>query len=236
MNDDQLLNIGAFALATGLTVSALRHYDEIGLLRPARVDSDTGYRRYSPDQLGSARTICGLRAVDLPIEEIRAVIGVSARDVRSALDAHRERLVTQVRELSQRVLAVDEFIEKGTSMPVLQTVRPVQIRIGVADVGTSATFYTTAFDVVFIEAISSLQFGAYRTDRFFLITLEDGEQASSRPGGAHFGLLVDDVDTAHRRAVDAGGAEVAAPTDYAWKPRTSCVRDPDGNLIDLSQA
>ncbi len=236
MNGHELLSIGAFAVSTGLSIAALRHYDEIGLLKPALVDADTGYRRYALDQLDQARLICGLRAVDLPIDEIRAVLGSRPAEVRSALDAHRERLVTQVRELSQRVLAVDEFITKGTPMPVFQAIRPVQIRIKVRDVRAAATFYTAAFDVVFNERISSLQFGTYRSDRFFLITLEECTEGSAEVGGAHFGLLVDGVDAAHERALSAGAAEVHPPADYAWKPRTSCVRDPSGNCIDLSQA
>ncbi|GAA2610029.1 MerR family transcriptional regulator [Paractinoplanes durhamensis] len=232
MNGDDLFNIGAFGAATGLTVPALRHYDEIGLLKPAQVDPGTGYRRYGRDQLDDARLICGLRAVGVPIDEIRAVAGRPAEDFRAALDTHRDRLVAQLRVLAQRIVAVDEFIEKGTPMPALQDIRPVQLRIQVADVRKAAAFYTAAFDVVFNEAISSLQFGTYRSDRFFLITLEEG----GGPSGSRFGLLVDDVDAAHGRALAAGGAEHHPPADFAWKPRTSCVRDPDGNLIDLSQA
>lgn len=121
-------------------------------------------------------------------------------------------------------------------MPVFQAIRPVQIRIKVRDVRAAATFYTAAFDVVFNEHISSLQFGTYRSDRFFLITLEECTEGSAGVGGAHFGLLVDGVDAAHERALSAGAAEVHPPADYAWKPRTSCVRDPSGNCIDLSQA
>jgi DNA-binding transcriptional MerR regulator len=233
VNGDDLLNIGAFAAASGLTIPALRHYDEIGLLKPARVDPGTGYRRYRRGQLDDARLICGLRAVGVPIDEVRVVVGRHGQ-VRSALDAHRQRLVEQVRELSQRIVAVDEFIEKGTPMPALQEVRPVQIRLTAEAVHRAATFYTTAFDVVFNEAISSLQFGTYRSDRFFLITLEEGDPSGR--AGTRFGLLVEDVDAAHARAVDAGAVEVHPPTDFAWKPRTSAVRDPDGNVIDLSQA
>jgi len=159
VNGNDLLSIGAFAQSTGLSIAALRHYDEIELLKPALVDPDTGYRRYAPDQLDQARLICGLRGVDLPIDEIRAVLGQPATNVRSALDVHRERLVAQLRELSQRLRAVDELIDTGELMPALQAVRPVQIRITVPDVGRAAAFYTTAFDVVFNEDISSLQFG-----------------------------------------------------------------------------
>ena len=238
MKDDHLLTIGAFAAATGLSIPALRHYDEIGLLKPAHVDTGTGYRRYAPPQIEQARLICGLRAVDLPIDEIRAVLGRPADDVRGALDIHRDRLVATVRELSQRVLAIDEFIRKGTTMPALQVTRPVQIRIKVDDVPSTAAFYTAAFDLVFNESLSSLQFGTYRSDQFFLITLEEHDQHHQQPptAGARFGLLVDDVDAAHQRALDAGGTEHHPPTDLAWKPRTSCVRDPSGNLIDLSQS
>lgn len=123
--------------------------------------------------------------------------------------------------------------DEGAVMSGVRSVRPVQIRVKVADVRRAAAFYTSAFDLVFNESISSLQFGTYRTDRFFLITLE--EEASGF-GGTRLGLLVDDVDAAHGRAIGAGGVEVHPPADFAWKPRTSCVRDPDGNVIDLSQA
>lgn len=47
---------------------------------------------------------------------------------------------------------------------------------------------------------------------------------------------MEDIDAAHARALDAGALEVHPPTEFAWKPRTSTVRDPDGNVIDLSQA
>jgi DNA-binding transcriptional MerR regulator len=235
VNSDDLLNIGAFAMATGLTVAALRHYDEIGLLKPAVVDPDSSYRRYAMGQLDQARLICGLRAVDMPIDEVRAVLGMGPADVRSALDTHRDRLVTQVRELSQQVLAIDELIEKGTPMPALQATRPVQIVITVRDIQEAATFYATAFGAVFKEDISSLQFGTYRTDRFFLITMERDAGDSPATPRAHFGLLVNDVDSAHQEALAAGAVEVYPPTDFAWKPRTSGVSDPSGNRIDLSQ-
>lgn len=114
---DNLVTIGAFAAATGLSVPALRHYDEIGLLTPAQVDPDTGYRRYRHDQIDQALLICGLRGLELPIDEIRGLVGRDTEDVRRALDAHRERLVAQARDLSQRIAAVDEFLDKGTHMP-----------------------------------------------------------------------------------------------------------------------
>src|SRR3979409_1774042 len=47
----ELMSIGRFARLTGLTGKALRHYDEVGLLRPAEVDAETGYRSYGAEQV-----------------------------------------------------------------------------------------------------------------------------------------------------------------------------------------
>jgi DNA-binding transcriptional MerR regulator len=52
-----MVSIGEFARLGGVSVRALRHYDEIGLLRPASVDPETGYRCYAPAQLGQLNRI-----------------------------------------------------------------------------------------------------------------------------------------------------------------------------------
>src|SRR5215218_2466285 len=67
---EQLMPIGRFARLTGLTVKALRHYDEVGLLRPAAVDPETGYRSYAPEQVRRAETIRKLRRLDLPLDDV----------------------------------------------------------------------------------------------------------------------------------------------------------------------
>jgi PPM family protein phosphatase len=69
----RLLTIGAFARAAGLTPKALRLYGESGLLPPAAVDPESGYRFYDPAQLGTAELIAELRRIDMPLAEIRAV-------------------------------------------------------------------------------------------------------------------------------------------------------------------
>jgi DNA-binding transcriptional MerR regulator len=71
-----LLTIGAFARAAGLTPKALRLYDELGLLPPAAVDAESGYRLYDPQQLPQARLIAELRRIDMPLAEIRTVGGL----------------------------------------------------------------------------------------------------------------------------------------------------------------
>ncbi|HEX3428280.1 MAG TPA: helix-turn-helix domain-containing protein [Candidatus Limnocylindrales bacterium] len=91
--DDELLSIGRFARLTGLTVGALRHYDDLDLIRPADTDRFTGYRRYRREQLETARTIARLRDLELPLEEIRAVLGTDdPAERRRRLAGHRARI------------------------------------------------------------------------------------------------------------------------------------------------
>ncbi|MFD3625007.1 MerR family transcriptional regulator [Streptomyces sp. NPDC058698] len=68
-----MLTIGAFAKACRLSPKALRLYDELDLLRPARVDPDTGYRYYAAEQLEQARLVAWLRRLGMPLAEIRRV-------------------------------------------------------------------------------------------------------------------------------------------------------------------
>ncbi|MEU2512278.1 MerR family transcriptional regulator [Streptomyces syringium] len=82
-----LLAIGAFAKASRLSPKALRLYDELGLLTPARVDPVTGYRFYAPEQLDQARLVAWLRRLGMPLARIRHVCGLAgdaaAQEVRA---------------------------------------------------------------------------------------------------------------------------------------------------------
>ncbi len=68
-----MLTIGEFARASRLSPKALRLYDELGLLTPARVDPVSGYRLYEPGQLDRARLVARLRRLGMPLARIRMV-------------------------------------------------------------------------------------------------------------------------------------------------------------------
>ncbi|MBV2357583.1 MerR family transcriptional regulator [Streptomyces sp. J2-1] len=84
---EELLTIGAFARASGLSPKALRLYDELDLLRPLRVDPDSGYRHYAPAQLERARLVAWLRRLGMPLAEIRTVCALdrpaAGREIRA---------------------------------------------------------------------------------------------------------------------------------------------------------
>ncbi|MFJ5675414.1 MerR family transcriptional regulator [Streptomyces sp. NPDC093097] len=91
MDDGELLGIGAFARRVGLAPSALRFYDDCGVLRPDRVDATTGYRRYGAGQVARAVRLRQLRAAGLPLLDVESVLDGPKDAARDVLRAHLER-------------------------------------------------------------------------------------------------------------------------------------------------
>jgi DNA-binding transcriptional MerR regulator/catechol 2,3-dioxygenase-like lactoylglutathione lyase family enzyme len=230
LEDGPVLTIGAFSLATGLSVTALRHYDEVGLLRPAVVDAVTGYRRYDHGQVPRGRMYAQLRRVEMPIEAMRSI---PDRGLAAVLAEHLDRLRGQADSLGRLIATVDRYRTEG--LPVTTT-RISQVTIIAPDLAASVAFYRDAFGAGYQEEISSFQFGDYPDDDFFLLTVANPATHPWPGGPVKFGLLVDDVDRAHARALTAGAVEIDPPADNPWKPRSATVQDPAGNHIDLYQA
>ena len=107
-----LLTIGAFSRMTHLSVKALRHYDDVGLLRPAHVDASSGYRRYATSQVPIAQVIRRFRDLDMPLEEIRSVLSasdVAARD--RAIVAHLQRMQETLERTRATVASLQALLD-----------------------------------------------------------------------------------------------------------------------------
>jgi DNA-binding transcriptional MerR regulator len=115
---DGQVSIGRFARLTGLSIGALRHYDELNLLRPVDVDRFTGYRRYAADQVEIGRAIARLRDLEVPLEEIRAVLGTDdpaeqrrrVADQAARVQARVDRQVHILHALRQLSLGKDRIV------------------------------------------------------------------------------------------------------------------------------
>jgi DNA-binding transcriptional MerR regulator len=104
--------IGDFSRATHLTVKTLRHYHETGLLEPAHIDSQTGYRRYTTDQIPIAQIIRRFRDLDMPLSEIRSVLAAPDVQTRNTLIAvHLKRLESDLTQTQRAVASLRDLLE-----------------------------------------------------------------------------------------------------------------------------
>jgi DNA-binding transcriptional MerR regulator len=89
------MSIGEFAERSRLSPKALRLYGELGLLAPARVDEDSGYRYYDLSQLADARLIAALRQLQIPLAEIKTILELEPEQVAERIALHWEALESE---------------------------------------------------------------------------------------------------------------------------------------------
>ena len=99
--------IGEFSTLARISVKALRHYDDLGLLRPAHVDAKTGYRYYSVSQLPRLHRILALRDLGFPLERIAEVL-----DDGFTADALHEMLAQRAAEQELQVQREIERLDR----------------------------------------------------------------------------------------------------------------------------
>jgi DNA-binding transcriptional MerR regulator len=113
---DVALTIGEFSRITHLSIKTLRRYHEGGLLEPAHVDPQSGYRYYSLDQVPAAQIIRRFRELGMPVREVAALVVSTDPDARAALIAqHLERLESQVEQTRAAVVALRRLLQPGPS-------------------------------------------------------------------------------------------------------------------------
>jgi DNA-binding transcriptional MerR regulator len=99
---------------TYLSVKALRHYHDVGLLEPARIDEASGYRLYAAEQVPVAQAIRRFRDLDMPIDEIRLVIAAPDDASRNAaILGHLERMQAQLEKTQATVASLQALLTSG---------------------------------------------------------------------------------------------------------------------------
>ena len=93
----------------GVTPRTLHHYDTIGLLKPSRV-GENGYRYYGEESLLRLQQILFYRELDLPLEEIRQIMGRRDFDLLPALESHKTELSKRIERLERLIQTVDNTI------------------------------------------------------------------------------------------------------------------------------
>lgn len=131
-----MVKIGDFSRLTCISIKTLRYYDELGLLKPAGVDSFTGYRSYSADQIPRLHRIIALKDMGLSLEEIARLLhdDVSITHILDILHIKQEALKRRLEDESERLKQVENWIvnvENENKLPayeiIIKKIPPVQV-------------------------------------------------------------------------------------------------------------
>jgi DNA-binding transcriptional MerR regulator len=116
-----MFSIGEFARLGTVSVRTLRHYDEIGLLPPAKVDPATGYRGYSAEQLRLLNRIVALKELGLSLAQARQLVdGITLEELQGMLMLRRAQLEQELEAHRNQLLGVEarlRYIEREGAMP-----------------------------------------------------------------------------------------------------------------------
>ncbi|KUN09342.1 MerR family transcriptional regulator [Streptomyces yokosukanensis] len=192
------LSIGDFSRATHMTVKTLRHYHDVGLLEPVDVDPQTGYRRYSTEQIPTAQVVRRFRDLGMPLEEIRTVLASSDVPTRNRhISAHLQRLEEELGRTQRAVSALRDLL----SPPAYRDSPGIELRSVGAVQAAAITATVEAQDVGawFQGALGEL-----------FATLASQELPETGHAG---GVYADELFTLHR-----GRATVFVPCDGPVRP------------------
>ena len=129
------LSIGDFSRMTYLSVKALRHYHDVGVLEPAEIDPSSGYRFYLPSQVGLAQMIRRLRDLGMPLDEVRTILQAPDPQTRDAtLVAHLQRMEEQLAQTQQTVASLRALLQQPDDRLVVeQRVIPATAALAVVE-------------------------------------------------------------------------------------------------------
>ena len=118
-----MFKIGDFSRMSQVSVKALRHYDDVGLLEPAHVDEESGYRYYTADQLALLNRILALKDLGFSLEQIARLLreGLSPAEMRGMLRLRQQEIQQRMEEEQGRLERVEarlrQIEQEGNASP-----------------------------------------------------------------------------------------------------------------------
>jgi DNA-binding transcriptional MerR regulator/effector-binding domain-containing protein len=126
------LSIGDFSRMTRLSVKSLRRYHDLGLLEPADIDPDTGYRYYEVPQVPLGQAIRRFRDLEMPLEQLKEVLHAPDPSVRNELIiAHLEHMESALQQTQQTVASLRALLEQPRA-PITIEYRAVAATMAIA--------------------------------------------------------------------------------------------------------
>jgi len=180
-----MLKIRDFAKLAEVSMTTLRYYDEIGLLKPIQVDPETGYRFYTMDQLPYLHRILAFKELGLGLTQIVKILdeGISPEALQGMLRLKQAQLQQHLETEQEQLVRIEarlRSLEQGNSMPVyevvLKAVKPI------TGVSLRLTPTDLAYHAHWIDAIDAMlkHYGVKPTDSVLVLHPESEDEHTSR--------------------------------------------------------
>jgi len=198
-----LFSIGAFANMTRLSIKALRLYDQLDILQPRHVDSQSGYRYYEADQLSRARMIRVMRDMDMPLATIRQALAALDSSPAQAETLVREYASMREKQIEQIRTQVQTFIQT-----IQQEIKPMSLEVNVKKIEPQQVLSITCH-----VKVDKLDDAIRKSlDTLHGMVREQNEQTTGAPFGIYHGTINEQDDGPIEICLPVGG-EVKAKGD-----------------------
>ncbi|MGO9964404.1 MAG: MerR family transcriptional regulator [Acidimicrobiales bacterium] len=216
-----MLNIGEFARLGQVSPRMLRHYDELGLLRPDRVDTASGYRLYGVRQLARLHRIVALRELGFGLEQVGQILSeeISLDELRGMLRLRRAQIERTVAEEQERLRRVEAHLRalewSDTVEPqdvIIKQTQPVRVARATAG-GLTHADIGAAFGRLLPQVIAHLETAGAKPGISVAVYEDEGGTAPEGEIVLHAGFDIGDQnvpDGEHVHVVELPVIEVAA--------------------------
>jgi DNA-binding transcriptional MerR regulator/predicted DCC family thiol-disulfide oxidoreductase YuxK len=192
-----MLKIRDFARLADVSMTTLRYYDEIGLLKPIYVDPETGYRFYTMDQLPHLHRILAFKELGLGLTQIAEILdkGVSPEALQGMLRFRQAQLQQQIQAEQEQLVRVESrlrSLEQGSSLPAYEVVlKAVRSITGVSLHSMTGDLVDQTYGIDIILK----RYGVKPIDHLLVVHTESDDECT--PGSVEIVAPVDcrDVDT-----------------------------------------
>ncbi len=172
--------IGRFARSCRLSIKALRHYDEQGILKPAFVDLTSGYRYYARRQARDAVAVSLLRSLGVSLPAVAAILGETPERQQALLAEEARRLADELRQRTESLHAIERLLREGALLPYeIQVRRQGPLTVAQRAVATTPDRLLADGTVAVREIVTALR-AAGRPVRLPVMSVIDEPDASER--------------------------------------------------------
>lgn len=140
----RLYKIGLFSQMNKVTIKTLRHYDDIGLLKPQYIDQSNGYRYYTSAQLPRLHQILSLKEIGFSLDEIKLVLeGVSEEKL---LLKKKSDLMLEMADLSKKIACIESYLSRDMNRKEYHIITKSLPSVIVASMRVHMENYADLFD------------------------------------------------------------------------------------------